>query len=103
MLLSLFSDFIIVFITIIISVFAVFQGYRVEYVAAADALTYAPESFHEFFNQRRRWGPSTMANILGEFITRTWKFSSACLYIYNTREKQWLIATHRLPTLWGKP
>ena len=42
----------------------IFQGYRVEYVAAADALTYAPESFHEFFNQRRRWGPSTMANIL---------------------------------------
>ena len=40
------------------------QGYRVEYVAAADALTYAPETFHEFFNQRRRWGPSTMANIL---------------------------------------
>jgi chitin synthase len=40
------------------------QGYRVEYCAAADALTYAPEGFEEFFNQRRRWSPSTMANIM---------------------------------------
>lgn len=40
------------------------RGYRVEYSAAADALTYAPESFNEFFNQRRRWTPSTFANIL---------------------------------------
>lgn len=47
------------------------QGYRVEYVAAADALTYAPESFHEFYNQRRRWGPSTMANILD--LLFSWK------------------------------
>uniref|UniRef100_A0A915IV02 chitin synthase n=1 Tax=Romanomermis culicivorax TaxID=13658 RepID=A0A915IV02_ROMCU len=30
------------------------QGYRIEYAAAADAETYAPESFDEFFNQRRR-------------------------------------------------
>jgi len=40
------------------------RGYRVEYVAASDAFTYAPETFHEFFNQRRRWGPSTIANIV---------------------------------------
>ncbi|KAK3589761.1 hypothetical protein CHS0354_021089 [Potamilus streckersoni] len=40
------------------------QGYRVEYCAAADALTYAPEGFREFYNQRRRWSPSTMANIM---------------------------------------
>lgn len=40
------------------------QGYRVEYCAAADALTYAPEGFKEFYNQRRRWSPSTMANIM---------------------------------------
>jgi chitin synthase len=36
----------------------------VEYCAAADALTYAPEGFEEFYNQRRRWSPSTMANIM---------------------------------------
>ncbi|KAK3789461.1 hypothetical protein RRG08_059582 [Elysia crispata] len=41
------------------------QGYRVEYCAASDSFTYAPEGFYEFYNQRRRWAPSTMANILG--------------------------------------
>ncbi|XP_026156217.1 chitin synthase chs-1-like [Mastacembelus armatus] len=40
------------------------QGWRVEYVAASDAYTNAPEEFKEFYNQRRRWGPSTMANIV---------------------------------------
>lgn len=40
------------------------QGYRIDYCAAADALTHAPETFSEFFNQRRRWGPSTLANIV---------------------------------------
>ncbi|VVD01783.1 unnamed protein product [Leptidea sinapis] len=40
------------------------QGYRVEYSAASDAYTHCPERFDEFFNQRRRWVPSTMANIL---------------------------------------
>ncbi|CAG9529476.1 unnamed protein product [Cercopithifilaria johnstoni] len=40
------------------------QGYRIEYAAVADAETYAPESFHEFFNQRRRWTPSSIANTL---------------------------------------
>ncbi|CAN8011727.1 unnamed protein product, partial [Ixodes pacificus] len=40
------------------------QGYQVEYSAASDAYTRCPESFEEFFTQRRRWTPSTMANIL---------------------------------------
>ena len=40
------------------------EGYRVDYCAASDALTYAPDTFKEFFNQRRRWMPSTIANIL---------------------------------------
>ncbi|CAG4944603.1 unnamed protein product [Colias eurytheme] len=40
------------------------RGYRVEYSAASDAYTHCPERFDEFFNQRRRWVPSTMANIL---------------------------------------
>nr|KAG5714884.1 hypothetical protein BaRGS_000372 [Batillaria attramentaria] len=47
------------------------QGYRVEYCAAADALTYAPEGFEEFFNQRRRWSPSTMANIMD--LLQSWQ------------------------------
>ncbi|CAF2149420.1 unnamed protein product [Rotaria magnacalcarata] len=36
------------------------QGYRIEYCAAADAYTHAPETFTDFFNQRRRWIPSTL-------------------------------------------
>ena len=42
-----------------------------EYVAASDALTYAPEGFYEFYNQRRRWTPSTMANIMD--LLMDWK------------------------------
>uniref|UniRef100_A0A0N4V0Q6 chitin synthase n=1 Tax=Enterobius vermicularis TaxID=51028 RepID=A0A0N4V0Q6_ENTVE len=40
------------------------QGYRIEYEAAADAETYAPEGFNEFYNQRRRWTPSSVANTI---------------------------------------
>ncbi|CAI4227873.1 unnamed protein product [Auanema sp. JU1783] len=40
------------------------QGYRIEYAAASDAETYAPEGFEEFFNQRRRWTPSSIANTI---------------------------------------
>ncbi|CAD5114651.1 DgyrCDS3701 [Dimorphilus gyrociliatus] len=40
------------------------QGHRVDYIAASDALTVAPESFSEFFKQRKRWIPSTLANIV---------------------------------------
>lgn len=47
------------------------RGYRVEYCAAADAMTFAPERFSEFFNQRRRWIPSTLANTIE--ILSNWK------------------------------
>ncbi|XP_014666185.1 PREDICTED: uncharacterized protein LOC106808121 isoform X2 [Priapulus caudatus] len=40
------------------------EGYRVEYCAAADAMTYSPENLAEFFNQRCRWISSTLANNL---------------------------------------
>ncbi|XP_043931790.1 chitin synthase chs-2-like [Protopterus annectens] len=40
------------------------QGWRVEYNAASEAYTNAPEEFKEFYNQRRRWVPSTLANTL---------------------------------------
>merc|ERR1711892_254401 len=39
------------------------QGWRVEYSAASDSFTACPESFDEFYNQRRRWMPSTILNI----------------------------------------
>ena len=38
------------------------QGYKVEYSAAADAYTHAPETVTEYFNQRRRWIPSTLGH-----------------------------------------
>ena len=38
-------------------------GWRVEYSAASDSFTACPEGFAEFYNQRRRWTPSTIANI----------------------------------------
>uniref|UniRef100_A0A3B5MVL1 chitin synthase n=1 Tax=Xiphophorus couchianus TaxID=32473 RepID=A0A3B5MVL1_9TELE len=40
------------------------QGWRVEYNAASDAYTNAPQDFKELYNQRKRWGPSTMANVI---------------------------------------
>ncbi|XP_014664502.1 PREDICTED: uncharacterized protein LOC106806877 [Priapulus caudatus] len=39
-------------------------GFRIEYCAAADGYTQAPETLSEFYNQRRRWIPSTLANII---------------------------------------
>lgn len=35
-----------------------------EYCAASENSTYCPEEFEEFFKQRRRWIPSSMANLL---------------------------------------
>lgn len=40
------------------------QGYRIEYCAGSDALTFAPEALSEYFTQQRRWITSTMANVL---------------------------------------
>ena len=40
------------------------KGWRLEYAALAENSTYCPESFDEFFNQRRRWVPSTVANLM---------------------------------------
>ena len=39
-------------------------GWRLEYAAAADSYTFCPDSFDEFYKQRRRWTPSTMANLM---------------------------------------
>uniref|UniRef100_A0A8C5ETN5 chitin synthase n=1 Tax=Gouania willdenowi TaxID=441366 RepID=A0A8C5ETN5_GOUWI len=62
------------------------QGWRVEYNAASDAYTNAPEDFKELYNQRRRWGPSTLANIsdlLGSTTTTSKKNTSVSkLYLF---------------------
>ena len=39
------------------------EGWRVEYTAASDSYTACPEDFKTFYNQRRRWTPSTIANV----------------------------------------
>ncbi|XP_078360423.1 uncharacterized protein LOC144644771 isoform X1 [Oculina patagonica] len=40
------------------------RGWRLTYCAAAVDSTYCPESFDEFYKQRRRWTPSTLANLV---------------------------------------
>ena len=39
------------------------KGWRLEYCAISEDYTYCPEAFDEFFKQRRRWVPSTVANL----------------------------------------
>lgn len=62
------------------------RGYRVEYSAASDAFTHCPEGFNEFYNQRRRWVPSTLANIMDLLMDykRTIKINDniSLLYIF---------------------
>ncbi|XP_053405852.1 chitin synthase-like isoform X2 [Mercenaria mercenaria] len=50
------------------------QGYKVDYCAGADAYTFAPETFNEFFIQRRRWSPSTNANIFD--LLKSWNHTT---------------------------
>lgn len=38
-------------------------------------MTFAPEGFYEFFRQRRRWGPSSMANIMD--LLESWRHTTA--------------------------
>lgn len=60
------------------------RGYRVEYSAASDAYTHCPESFNEFYNQRRRWVPSTTLNILDLLMDykRTVKINDNISFLY---------------------
>ena len=39
------------------------KGWRLEYCAISEDKTYCPTDFGEFYKQRRRWIPSTIANI----------------------------------------
>ena len=39
------------------------EGWRLEYSAVSQDSTYCPETFEEFYKQRRRWIPSTIANL----------------------------------------
>ncbi|CBY07843.1 unnamed protein product [Oikopleura dioica] len=47
------------------------QGGRIEYEAGSHCYTFAPEELEEFFKQRKRWGPSTTANIY-DLVQQQW-------------------------------
>ena len=47
------------------------RGWKVEYCAVSDSYTACPESFSEFYTQRRRWTPSTVANLIE--LVRLWR------------------------------
>lgn len=40
------------------------EGLRLEYCAISENYTYCPQEFSEFYKQRRRWIPSTVANLM---------------------------------------
>jgi len=74
------------------------RGYRVEYSAASDAYTQCPESFDEFYKQRRRWIPSTMANILDLLMDakRTVKINNNISYLYIVYQVRRSITRNRV-------
>lgn len=47
------------------------EGWRLDYTATAFDYTHCPTGFKEFFNQRRRWIMSTLANIIS--LLKNWK------------------------------
>ena len=47
------------------------RGWRISYVAISHQDTNAPMTLKEYFNQRRRWGPSTLFNIFD--LLKDWK------------------------------
>ncbi|KYN04745.1 Chitin synthase 3 [Cyphomyrmex costatus] len=66
-------------------------GSRVEYSAASDAYTHAPEHFKDFYIQRRRWIPSTVANIFDLLMTakETRKMNNDISWLYIAY--QWIL------------
>ena len=50
------------------------QGWKIDYAAGADAFTFAPETFTDFYIQRRRWAPSTLANIID--LLSSWRVTT---------------------------
>jgi len=65
--------------------------YQVEYSAASDAYTHAPEFFKDFYIQRRRWIPSTVANIFDLLMTakETRKVNNDISWLYIAY--QWIL------------
>lgn len=64
------------------------KGYRLVYCAISSVKTTCPESFSQFFAQRRRWIPSTIANIASlitkrSVITKQSDYISAFFILYQ--------------------
>lgn len=64
------------------------QGLRLEYCAISENHTHCPNEFSEFFKQRRRWIPSTVANLMdliseSKVITRTNDSISILFILYQ--------------------
>ena len=60
------------------------KGWRLEYSAVSQDSTFCPESFEEFYKQRRRWIPSTIANlaeVIGSYKEITKNNSITILFI----------------------
>ena len=55
------------------------SGWRLDYCAAAEDSTFCPDNFDEFFKQRRRWIPSTLANLA--LVISQWKLTVTNNYI----------------------
>ncbi|KAL6424393.1 hypothetical protein ACFW04_009877 [Cataglyphis niger] len=66
-------------------------GSKVEYSAASDAYTHAPERLRDLFIQRRRWIPSTVANIFDLLMTakQTRKVNDDISWMYIAY--QWIL------------
>lgn len=65
------------------------RGKRLTYCATANNSTYCPESFEEFYKQRRRWTLSSLANLVlliskGREILRNNKHLSFLFILYQT-------------------
>ena len=62
------------------------KGWRIEYTAACDSFTACPQEFAEFYNQRKRWLPSTMMNLYdiikdwSEIVARNDQISSGYMF-----------------------
>ncbi|GFR89942.1 chitin synthase [Elysia marginata] len=71
------------------------QGYKMEYCAASDAGTHVPEAFREFFNQRRRWVPSTLANIMDllQSFRSTTRANDNISYLYMAYQGLLMLST----------
>ena len=60
------------------------KGWRLEYSAVSQDYTFCPETFEEFYKQRRRWIPSTIANltvVIGQWSEITRNNSITLLFI----------------------